>query len=146
MRVSWDEYFIGIVDLIKTRSTCLRRQVGALIVKDKRILATGYNGSPVNCEHCLDVGCIRERLNVNSGEKHELCRSIHAEQNAIVQAANTGVSIKDSIIYISHQPCVLCSKIIINAGIIEVVYREDYPDKIGLELLKESNIKVRKIS
>lgn len=144
MRPSWDEYFMEIVNLVKTRSTCIRRQVGALIVKDKRILATGYNGAPTNCKHCLDIGCIREELNIPSGQRHELCRAMHAEQNAIVQAAYSGTSVKDSILYVSHHPCILCSKMIINAGIVEIIFNGDYPDKESTELLKEANILIRK--
>lgn len=145
MRPTWDEYFMDIVDLIKTRSTCLRRQVGAIIVKDKRILASGYNGAPTNCRHCLDIGCLREALNVPSGERHELCRAIHAEQNAIVQAAYSGTSIKDSTMYVTHQPCVLCAKMAINAGIEKIVYRGDYPDELAMELLHEAGVRVVRV-
>jgi len=145
MRPTWDEYFIDIVNLIKTRSTCLRRQVGALIVKDKRILATGYNGAPIGCKHCSEVGCLREELKIPSGERHELCRAMHAEQNAIVQAAYSGTSINDSTLYVTHQPCILCSKMAINAGIKEIVFIGDYPDRLSIELLNEANIILRKI-
>lgn len=144
MRPTWDEYFMNIVDLVKERSTCLRRKVGALIVKDKRILTTGYNGAPAGCAHCLDIGCLRQELNIPSGERHELCRASHAEQNAIVQAANYGVSIKGGTIYVTTQPCVICSKLIINAGISRVVYDGDYPDELSLKLLEEANIEVIK--
>lgn len=142
MRPSWDEYFMDIVELIKTRSTCIRRQVGALIVKDKRILATGYNGAPMGCRHCIEIGCLRDQLNVPSGQRHELCRAIHAEQNAIVQAAYSGTSVKDGIMYVTNQPCVLCAKMIINAGIKKVVYRGEYPDPLAMEMLKEAGVKV----
>lgn len=144
MRPSWDQYFMEIVDLIKNRSTCKRRQVGALIVKDKRILATGYNGAPMGCKHCDEVGCLREKLNVPSGERHELCRAIHAEQNAIVQAAYSGTSVKDGILYVTNQPCVLCAKMAINAGIKKIVFKGDYPDNLAMELLKEAGIRVVK--
>lgn len=144
MRPSWDEYFMDIVELIKMRSTCLRRQVGALIVKDKRILATGYNGAPAGCKHCEEIGCMREKLNVPSGQRHELCRAIHAEQNAIVQAAYSGTSVKDGTLYVTTQPCVLCAKMIINAGIKEVVFKGDYPDELSMKLLKEAGVKVVK--
>jgi len=144
MRPSWDEYFMDIVELIKMRSTCLRRQVGALIVKDKRILATGYNGVPAGCKHCEEIGCMREKLNVPSGQRHELCRAIHAEQNAIVQAAYSGTSVKDGTLYVTTQPCVLCAKMIINAGIKEVVFKGDYPDELSMKLLKEAGVKVVK--
>jgi len=133
-----------IVDLIKKRSTCKRRQVGALIVKDKRILATGYNGAPMGCKHCDEIGCLREKLNVPSGERHELCRAIHAEQNAIVQAAYSGTSVKDGTLYVTNQPCVLCAKMAINAGIKKIVFRGDYPDSLSMDLLKEAGIRVVK--
>jgi dCMP deaminase len=133
-----------IVDLIKNRSTCKRRQVGALIVKDKRILATGYNGAPVGCKHCDELGCLREKMNVPSGERHELCRAIHAEQNAIVQAAYSGTSVKDGTLYVTNQPCVLCAKMAINAGIKKIVFKGDYPDNLSMELLKEAGIRVVK--
>jgi len=142
MRPSWDEYFMDIVELIKTRSTCLRRQVGALIVKDKRILATGYNGAPTGCSHCSDVGCLRDKLNVPSGQRHELCRAIHAEQNAIVQAAYSGTSVNGGTLYVTVQPCVMCAKMIINAGIKKVVFRGEYPDELSMELLKEAGVRV----
>lgn len=142
MRPSWDEYFIEIVELVKKRSTCLRRKVGAVIVKDKRILTSGYNGAPSGCRHCEETGCLREKLKVPSGERHELCRASHAEQNAIVQAAMHGVSIEGGTIYVTDQPCVICSKLIINAGIKRVVYKGNYPDALSMELLKEAGIKV----
>ncbi|HOQ37178.1 MAG TPA: cytidine/deoxycytidylate deaminase family protein [Acetivibrio sp.] len=144
MRPSWDEYFMEIVELIKTRSTCLRRQVGALIVKDKRILSTGYNGAPVGCKHCSEIGCLREELKVPSGQRHELCRAIHAEQNAIVQAAYSGTSVNGGTLYVTNQPCVLCSKMIINAGIKKIVFKGDYPDELAMEMLKEAGIRVIK--
>lgn len=142
MRPSWDEYFMEIVNVVKKRSTCLRRQVGALIVKDKRILSTGYNGAPTGLKHCDEVGCMREKLNVPSGQRHELCRGLHAEQNAIVHAANAGVSIKGSTIYVTMQPCVLCAKMIINAGIKRVVFGGGYPDELSMQLLNEAGIEV----
>lgn len=141
-RPSWDEYFMDIVDLVSKRSTCLRRQVGALIVKDKRILTTGYNGSPVGTRHCLDIGCERERLGIPSGQRHEMCRATHAEQNAIAQAAYSGTSVKGGILYVTTQPCVLCAKLAINAGIEKIVFRGDYPDELSMELLKEAGVRV----
>ncbi len=144
MRPSWDQYFMDITDLVRTRSTCLRRQVGALIVKDKRIISTGYNGSPVGCRHCSELGCIRDELNIPSGQRHELCRAIHAEQNAIVQAAYSGTSVKDSTLYVTNQPCVLCAKMAINAGIKKIVFQGDYPDELAMELLKEAGIRIVK--
>lgn len=143
VRPSWDEYFMDIVELIKTRSTCLRRQVGALIVKDKRILATGYNGAPTGCSHCLEAGCMREKLGIPSGQRHELCRAIHAEQNAIVQAANSGTSVKGGILYVTHQPCVLCAKMAINAGIKKIIFKGEYPDELSMSMLKEAGIDVQ---
>lgn len=145
MRPTWDEYFLSIVELIKTRSTCLRRQVGAVIVQDKRIIATGYNGAPKGTTHCEELGCLRQKLGIPSGERHELCRASHAEQNAIVQAAAYGVPIAGSTIYVTAQPCVICSKLIINAGIKKVVYRGSYPDQLSLELLNEAGIELVKL-
>ncbi len=146
MRPSWDEYFMRMAYLASTRSTCTRRKVGAIIVKDKRILATGYNGPPKGLAHCDVTGCIREELNVPSGERHELCRGLHAEQNAIIQAAVHGVSIKDATIYVTNHPCVVCAKMLINAEIKEIVYAEGYPDDLAKLILLESNIKVRQFS
>jgi len=142
-RPSWDEYFMSIAELAATRSTCLRRQVGAVIVKDKKILATGYNGAPSGLKHCLEIGCLREKLGIPSGERHELCRATHAEQNAIVQAALFGVSIKDGILYSTTQPCILCTKLIINAGIRKIVIKDSYPDKMSKEMLKEAKVKIQ---
>lgn len=144
MRPSWDEYFMDIVELVKKRSTCLRRQVGALIVKDKRILATGYNGAPAGCKHCTEIGCLRDELKVPSGQRHEICRAAHAEQNAIVQAAYSGTSVKNSVMYVTTQPCVLCAKLIINAGITKIMFKGDYPDTLAMELLQEAGVRVVK--
>ena len=143
MRPSWDEYFMGLAKQVKTRSTCKRRQVGTLIVKDKRILATGYNGAPTGCKHCTEIGCMRASLNIPSGHRHELCRGIHAEQNAIVQAAFSGTSIAGSTLYATHQPCSLCAKMIINAGIVRVVYEGAYPDELSATLLEEAQVEYR---
>ena len=144
-RPSFDEYFMKIAKIVATRSTCLRRQVGAVIVKNNHILSTGYNGAPKGFKHCDEVGCLREKLNVPEGQRHELCRGLHAEQNAIIQAAVFGVSIKNAIIYTTHFPCSVCSKMIINAEIKEIVYLEYYPDELSQKILEESNIKVRKL-
>lgn len=144
MRPSWDEYFMEIVELIKSRSTCQRRQVGALIVKDKRILTTGYNGAPMGCRHCFETGCLREKMKIPSGQRHELCRATHAEQNAIAQAAYSGTSVKGGTLYVTNQPCVLCAKLAINAGISKIVFKGDYPDDLAMELLKEASIRVVK--
>jgi dCMP deaminase len=132
--------------LVSTRSTCTRRHVGAVIVKDRRVLATGYNGPPKGLAHCDVTGCIREDLNVPSGERHELCRGLHAEQNAIIQAAVHGVSIKDATIYVTNHPCVVCAKMLINAEIKEIVYAEGYPDDLAKLMLLESDVKVRKFT
>ncbi|MBN2453172.1 MAG: cytidine/deoxycytidylate deaminase family protein [Candidatus Omnitrophica bacterium] len=142
-RPAWDEYFMGIADLVSRRSSCLRRSVGAVLVRDKRILATGYNGVPSKIRHCSEIGCIREKLKVPSGERHELCRGLHAEQNAFLQAALHGTSVKDATIYSTIQPCIICAKMIINAGIKEVVIRGDYPDKMSKDLLREAGVRVR---
>jgi dCMP deaminase len=141
-RPSWDEYFMEIADLVARRSTCLRRQVGAVVVKEKHILATGYNGAPAGLRHCAEVGCLRERLAVPSGERHELCRAIHAEQNAIVQAAQYGTAVKGGTVYVTHQPCVLCSKILINAGITRIVFAGEYPDSLAREFLEEAGVEL----
>jgi len=142
-RPSWDEYFLGIADLVSTRSTCLRRKVGAVLVKDKRILATGYNGAPSGIEHCAEAGCLRAKLKVPSGERHELCRGLHGEQNAFLQAALHGTSLKGASLYSTTQPCIICAKMIINAGIKEVVIKGDYPDRMAKEFLREAKVKVR---
>jgi dCMP deaminase len=141
-RPSWDQYFMEIATIVGTRSTCLRRQVGAVIVKDKRILATGYNGAPAGLKHCAEIGCLREKLQVPSGQRHELCRAIHAEQNAIIQAATFGVPMAGAAIYTTHFPCVLCSKMIINAGIKRIIYSHGYPDDMSRAVLKEARLKV----
>lgn len=143
-RPSWGKFFLDLARMVSTRSTCLRRQVGAVVVRDKRILSTGYNGAPSGMAHCDEVGCIREQLKVPSGERHEICRAIHAEQNAIIQAATFGVSLAGATIYITHHPCVLCSKMIINAGIKKVVYQDGYPDELSQKMLKEAKMKVEK--
>jgi len=129
-----------ITELVSKRSTCLRRKVGAIIVQDKRILTTGYNGAPKGLPHCLEIGCLREEKEVASGERQELCRGLHAEQNAIVQAASYGISIKGSILYCTTQPCVTCAKMIINAGIKRIIYQEKYPDELARKLFKEAGV------
>ncbi|MBI4722509.1 MAG: cytidine/deoxycytidylate deaminase family protein [Candidatus Stahlbacteria bacterium] len=143
-RPTWDNYFIEIAKLVSSRATCLRRKVGAIIVKDKRILSTGYNGAPTGLAHCSEVGCLREKLHISSGERHELCRGVHAEQNAIIQAARFGVSIDNATLYLTDSPCIICSREIINAGIKVVVYGQGYPDTMARKFLKEAKIKVLK--
>ncbi|MCD6231282.1 cytidine/deoxycytidylate deaminase family protein [Candidatus Aerophobetes bacterium] len=143
-RPSWDSYFMEIAYLVSTRSTCLRRKVGAVMVRDKRILTTGYNGAPSNLSHCREVGCLRERMGIPSGERQEICRGLHAEQNAIIQAALLGVSIRGATLYCTHQPCITCSKMIINAGIKRIVFEGDYPDKLARQILEEAGVELIK--
>jgi len=141
-RPSWDQYFMSISRLVSGRSTCLRRKVGAILVLDRRILATGYNGAPAGLPHCEETGCVRERLKVPPGERHELCRGIHAEQNAIIQSANYGTGIDGATIYTTHHPCSVCAKMIINAGIKRVVTADAYPDDMAVDMLKQAGIEV----
>ena len=144
-RPSWTTYFMDITELVAKRSTCTRRAVGAVLVKDKQILATGYNGAPTGITHCFDSGCLREQMNIPSGERHELCRGVHAEQNAIVQAAFYGVSIKDSTLFCTNLPCSICAKMLINAGIKKIYYKSGYADSISEEMMKEAEIEVIKL-
>jgi dCMP deaminase len=144
-RPNWDQYFMEIAEIVKKRSTCIRRRVGAVIVKDNRILSTGYNGAPKGLKHCIETGCIRAKTNVPSGERHELCRGLHAEQNAIIQAAVFGTAIDGATIYTTLYPCVLCTKMIINSGIKRIVLREDYNDPLSISMLEESGIEVIKL-
>ena len=140
-RIGWDEYFMSMAELASKRSTCLRRQVGAVIVKDNQVLATGYNGAPKGLPNCCDLGdCLRQKMNIPSGERHELCRAVHAENNAITQCAVNGVSCKGGTIYITDSPCIMCLKQIINAGIKKIVALEMYPDKMSQEMLNACNI------
>jgi dCMP deaminase len=141
-RPPWDEYFMSIARLVAGRSTCLRRQVGAILVKDRRILATGYNGAPAGLPHCNQTGCVRERMNVPPGERHELCRGIHAEQNAIIQSANYGTGIAGATVYTTHHPCSVCAKMIINAGVTRVVTDDGYPDDLAAGMLLEAGVEV----
>jgi dCMP deaminase len=144
-RPSWDDYFMEVACLVSKRSTCLRRRVGAVLVKDKKILATGYNGAPSGIRHCIDIGCLREKLKIPSGQRHELCRGLHAEHNVLLQATLYGTSTKDSCLYITNQPCLICAKMLINAGIKEIIICDGYPDEMAMDFLKEAEIKVRKI-
>lgn len=143
-RPSIDEYFMQMAHLIKTRGTCQRRQVGAVIVKHKHLLSTGYNGNPKGIKHCDEIGCLRDIYKVPSGERHELCTGLHAEQNAIIQAALFGVSIKGSTMYCTNSPCSVCAKMMINAGIEELIYENGYPDSLAEKMLKDGKVKVRK--
>ncbi len=144
-RPDWDDYFFEIASIVAKRSTCLRRHVGAVIVKDRRMLTTGYNGVPTKITHCEITGCLREKLQVPSGQRHELCRGLHAEQNAIIQAALHGVNIKGGTLYCTHQPCIICAKMIINAGIVEVKYLEGYSDELSLQFFEESGVLLTKV-
>lgn len=139
-RPSWDSYFMQLAQVVSGRSTCLRRQVGAVIVKDKQILSTGYNGSPSGLRHCAEVGCLRQQLGIPSGERTEICRAVHAEQNALVQAAKHGVAIQGADIYTTVEPCVLCTKLLINAGIRRIIYQVPYPDPLARELSREAGL------
>ena len=141
-RPSWDEYFMQMAELVRSRSSCLRRGVGAVIVKDNRVIASGYNGAPKGIAHCEETGCLRQQMNVPSGQRHELCRGLHAEQNAIIQAACLGVSIEGATLYCTTQPCVICTKMLINAGIKRVVISESYPDELAEKMIKEAGIQV----
>lgn len=145
-RPDWDHYFIEITSVVAKRSTCLRRRVGAILVRDKRILATGYNGAPKRLAHCHEVGCLRQQMGVPSGERHELCRALHAEQNAIIQAASQGVSIDGSTLYCTTAPCSLCAKMLINAGVVRVVYVEGYPDERAQEFFREAGVQVEQLT
>jgi dCMP deaminase len=142
-RPSWDEYFMQITELVASRATCLRRKVGAVLVRNKRILTTGYNGPPSGIEHCEKRGgCMRDELNIPSGERMELSRAIHAEQNAIIQAAKMGIPIENSTLYVSTHPCFTCAKMLINAGVKKIIYKEGYPDSFAKEILKEAGVEV----
>lgn len=141
----WDIRFIEMAEVVGSWSSCYQenRHVGAVIVKDKRILATGYNGAPSGVQSCKDKGeCLRKKLNIPSGTRHELCYAVHAEQNAIAQAAKMGISVDGATIYVTHQPCTICTKMIINAGIKKVIYKYGYPDDFSKELLKESGVEL----
>lgn len=145
-RPSWDEYFMSMAQLVSKRSTCIRRKVGAVLVKDMRIISTGYNGAPKGLPHCYEIGCLRKELNVPEGERAELCRGLHAETNCIIQAAVFGVSVKGATLYTTHFPCSICAKILINAEISEIIYASDYPDELAKKLLTEAKIKVRRFN
>jgi len=141
-RPGWDEYFMEITQVVAKRSTCLRRKVGCVIVKDKRLLTSGYNGAPSGLEHCCRAGCLREQEGIPSGERQELCRGLHAEQNAIVQAALHGVCVAGGTLYCTHQPCITCTKMIINAGILRVYFANSYPDVLARRMFAEADIEV----
>lgn len=142
IRPSWQQYFIEMAYLVSERSTCLRRKVGAVITRNNQVIATGYNGAPKNVPHCEDTGCLRQKLNVPSGTKHELCRGVHAEQNAIVQAAVNGSSIKNAELYCTTQPCIICAKMIINSEISRIYISEPYNDEMSIEMLSQANVEL----
>lgn len=139
-RPSWDAYFMQLAQLVATRSTCLRRKVGAVLVKDKHVISSGYNGAPRGLSHCRELGCLREQQGVPSGERHELCRATHAEANVIIQAAFHGVATAGATLYCTTAPCTICAKMLINAGVKRVVYQDGYPDKLGLEMLEQAGV------
>ena len=143
-RPEWDEYFMEIAEVVSKRATCMSRKVGAVLVKDKQMLATGYNGVPKGITHCEDSFCLRKKMQVPSGERHELCRGLHAEQNAIIQAAAYGVSIEGATLYCTHQPCMICAKMLINAGIERIVYKEGYPDDLAKQMLDAAGLRPEK--
>jgi dCMP deaminase len=144
-RPEWEEYFMDITRLVSKRSTCIRRQVGAVIVKNKRILASGYNGAPTGLAHCETIGCLRHKNNIPSGQRHELCRGLHAEQNAIIQAAYHGININSATLFCTTMPCSICFKMLINAGIKEIVFEEGYPDELTEGFMKEAKIVITKL-
>ena len=144
-RPSWPEYFMGITHMVAKRSTCLRRHVGAILVKNKRILATGYNGAPAGLGHCAEIGCLRQNTSVPTGTRHELCRGLHAEQNVIIQAAYHGIAIEGATLYCTNKPCVICSKMIINAGIERIYYEEGYEDALSDQMFIEANLQISRL-
>jgi len=139
-RMPWPEYFMKIAHLVAERSTCLRRKVGAVAVRDKRILATGYNGAPSGLSHCEEVGCLREQMGIPSGERHELCRALHAEQNVITQCAVHGVVLKGADIYCTTKPCLICAKLLINSQVNAIYYAQAYPDELTDQFLADAEI------
>ena len=141
-RPSWDEYFLSIAKEVSRRSTCMRRQVGAILVKDKRILTTGYNGAPRGLQHCEVSGCLRERLRLSPGERVELCRGLHAEMNALLQGAIHGVQVEGATLYTTDSPCVSCAKMLINCDIKRIISATDYPDALAKEMLAEAGVEV----
>jgi dCMP deaminase len=145
LRPSWNDYFMDIAHLVSERSTCMRRKVGAVMVKNRAILSTGYNGAPTGTPHCDETGCLRQQLKVPSGEKHELCRGLHAEQNAIIQAAVHGISIKGATLYCTNHPCSICAKMLINAGIQTIYYQHGYQDDLSKTLFDSADIHIVQI-
>ena len=145
----WDVRFMDMAHLVSTWTSCYTpgRAIGAVIVKDKRVMTTGYNGAPAGVSTCVERGeCLRKKLGIPSGTRHEMCYAVHAEQNAIIQAAKLGVNIDGSTLYCTHQPCILCAKMIVNAGIVRVVYHSGYPDDFALDIFKEAGVLVERYS
>lgn len=142
LRPEWDEYFLQLAELVASRSTCLRRQVGAVLVRNERIISTGYNGAPRGLKHCLEIGCLREKEGIPSGQRYELCRGVHAEQNAIINAAFYGVATQGAVLYCTNQPCLICARMIINAGITKVVHHGNFQDELAVEFLEEAGIEL----
>lgn len=145
-RINFDDLFMSIVELLEKRTTCIRKSVGAILVKDNIILSTGYNGSPSKLEHCINIGCLREKLKIPSGQRIEICRAVHAEMNALVQCGLKQTNTKDSVLYCSYSPCVTCAKLLIQAGTKKIVYRDVYNDELAFEILREANIELVKYS
>lgn len=145
-RPGWDQYFLEIAQVVAKRSTCVRRQIGAVIVKDRRILTTGYNGAPSGLKDCLELGCLRDEHGIPSGTRQETCRALHSEMNAVIQAALHGISTKGGTLYCTHQPCSVCARMIINAGILKVVYTGDYPDRFAVSLLNEAGVELVRLA
>ena len=141
-RPDWNEYFMRMAELAAERSTCIRRKVGAVLVKEKRILATGYNGAPKNIPHCEETGCLRTEMEIPSGQRHEICRGVHAEQNLIAQSAVHGVKTEGATVYCTNQPCIICSKLLINAGISKIYYKNPYNDEFTEQILKQSKVSI----
>ena len=141
----WDKRFMELTELVGTWASCYRRKVGAVIVKDKRVMTTGYNGAPAGIASCMERGeCLREKMNIPSGTHAETCYAAHAEQNAIIQAARSGTNVEGATLYCTHQPCVICAKMIINAGIKHVIFKEGYPDEFSVRLFNEANVELEK--
>jgi dCMP deaminase len=143
-RIAWDEYFAKMVEVVKLRSTCKRRQFGAIITLHNQIRGTGYNGAPAGMEHCSEIGCLRDELGIESGTRHEICRAVHAEQNAILRALEFG-NINGATIYTNSFPCQICAKLIINSGVKRVVTSGTYSTTEGIKMLEKAGVKVNTV-
>ena len=144
-RPNWNEYFMRMAELAAERSTCIRRSVGAVLVKNKRVLATGYNGAPKNLKHCEETGCLRSQMNIPSGERHEICRGVHAEQNLIAQSGVHGVKTEGATVYCTNQPCIICAKLLINSGIDQIYYKNSYEDEFTKKIIDQSDVDLQMI-